>query len=396
MLDSKDTLHSHSRFIMHVDMDAFFASIEQIDNPELYGKPLAVGGGTRGVVCTASYEARRFGVHSAMPVRLALRLCPKLILVKPRMARYVEVSRQVMNILKRFSPCVEQASVDEAYLDATGLERLFGSVESLAHQVKDSVRKETGGLTCSVGVAPVKFLAKIASDRHKPNGLTIIWSEDVPSFVRSLAVSDIPGVGKAFLEALTLLGVRRCGDVLNMPRAFWEQRFGKAGIMLWTRAQGIDTRPVVSFRPPKSESAENTFDTDTLDYEFMKAWLYRHSDRVGKELRRKGLMGRVVTLKIKYADFSQITRQLSLNEPTCATQTIYESACKLLDMLAPKKLVRLVGVGVSGFGYENQGFLPLSSSTHEEEMRRTRLDKVLDSLGGKVVRGRMLTPASKK
>ena len=378
---------------MHVDMDAFYASIEQRDFPALRGRPVIVGGGLRGVVSAASYEARRFGVHSAMPLWQARRLCPQAVVQPVRMAHYVEVSRCVQAVLQRFSPRVEQASVDEAYLDATGLERLFGPVESMARAIKQAVFEATDGLTCSVGLAPVKFLAKIASDRNKPDGLTVFFPEAVDAFLLTLPVSDIPGVGASFLEKLRTLGIRTCGDVQQRPYTFWERRFGKAGVVLYQRAQGIDPREVEPVTPPKSESAENTFDVDTLDRGVLRGWLFRQADRVGRSLRRQNLRGRVVTLKVKYADFNRVSRQLSLAEPTCATQTIYEAGCRLLEALNPARPIRLIGLGVSHFEEgRQQGFLPQAVQHHEEEVRRTRLDQTLDALGGKVVRGRLFIP----
>ena len=290
---------------MHIDMDAFYASIEQLDNPELRGKALIVGGRKRGVVSTASYEARKFGVHSAMPIGEARRLCPHAVFLVPRMRRYVEMAHVVRGVLHEFSPLVEAASIDEAYLDATGLERLFGPIENMGMRLKEAVREATGGLTCSVGVAPVKFLAKISSEMRKPDGLFMLRPEEVPGFMAGLDVGRIPGVGKKFAAALASVGVRKAGDALRYPRDFWERRYGKVGLALYERAQGRDSRPVVPFTPPKSESAETTFEVDTRDRDFLKAWLLRHAERVGRSLRKQGLAGRTVTLKIKYADFKQ-------------------------------------------------------------------------------------------
>ncbi len=387
---------------MHVDMDAFYASIEQKDNPALQGKPVIVGGGgARGVVSAASYEVRKFGVHSAMPIAQALLLCPNAVLVPVRMARYVEVSRRVLGILQQYSPLVEQASVDEAYLDATGLGRLFGPVESMARQIKESIRLETG-LTCSIGLAPVKFLAKIASDLNKPDGLAVLAPEGVSEFLRTLAIGKIPGVGKAMLQSLELLGVRTGGDVRRYSKAFWERRFGKAGIALYDRAHGIDPRPVQPFVPPKSESAETTFETDTRDLAFLKDWLFRHADRVGRSLRKHKLKGNVITLKVKYADFRLVTRRCTLPAPTCSTETIYQAACDLLDRLPLEKRVRLIGVGVSGFGGSPQQLLlPFSNTAQEQEARCTRLDILMDTLQARfgaeaLLRGRMLHPLGKK
>lgn len=373
------SLYEHnSQTIMHVDMDAFFASIEQLDNPALRGKPVIVGGEIRGVVSAASYEARKFGVRSAMPSSQARRLCPQGCFVPGRMERYAEISRIVQATLHRFSPLVEQASVDEAYLDVTGTERLFGPLEDLARQIKDAVREATGGLTCSVGIAPVKFLAKIVSDLRKPDGVFILTEEDTPAFLNTLAVSKVPGVGKVFCGALSSLGIRTCGDVLLRSEEFWERRFGKSGVQLLHRAQGIDPSVLQPEREARSESAETTFDTDTTDRNFLKNWLYHHAERVGRSLRRHGLKARCVTLKIKFSNFKQITRQVSLAEATCATQTLYEHGCALLDNTELEQPVRLIGLGVSHFGETTKQLTFFSAPN--DEARRTRLDTTLDTL----------------
>lgn len=387
------------KWIMHIDMDAFYASIEQLDNPELRGKALIVGGRTRGVVSTASYEARKFGVHSAMPISEARRLCPHAEFIVPRMKRYAEMARVVRGVLRNFSPVVEAASIDEAYLDATGLERLFGPVENMGMRLKNAVRETTGGLTCSVGIAPVKFLAKISSEMRKPDGLFMLRPEEVPGFMAALDVGRIPGVGKKFVAALAAVGVRKAGDVSRYPREFWERRYGKQGVALYERAHGLDPREVVPFTPPKSESAETTFETDTRDREFLKAWLMRHAERVGRSLRGQGLAGRTVTLKIKYADFKLITRQATLPARTNKTDTIYEAACELLAALSLEGKVRLIGVGVSGFDDTRPHQLSLVNAGSgpdpaEVEDRRGRLDGVLDALRERygaeaVIRGRL-------
>ena len=393
------------RWIMHIDMDAFYASIEQLDNPDLRGRPLIVGGGRRGVVSTASYEARRYGVHSAMPIGEARRLCPQAVFVLPRMERYAEMSRRVREVLQSFSPLVEMASVDEAYLDATGLERLFGPVENMGRSLKEAVTESTGGLTCSVGIAPVKFLAKIASELRKPDGLFLLRHEDVEGFTAQLEVGRIPGVGKKFVRALATLGVRTGGDVVRYPREFWERRFGKPGTILYDRARGVDRREVVPWTPPKSESAETTFDTDSTDREFLRAWLLRHAERVGRSLRRQGLAGRTVTLKIKYADFRQITRQATLPARTNSTQTLYETGCALLAALRLEGRVRLIGLGVSGFESPRVQQLSLTDGKEPQvsagqEERRGRLDNALDLLRDRygkdaVVRGKLFRPLSR-
>ena len=384
------------RWIMHMDMDAFFASIEQLDNPSLRGRPVVVGGDHRGVVSTCSYEARRFGVRSAMPMSEAKRRCPHAVYVRPRMHRYAEVSALVRSVLSDFSPKVEMASVDEAYLDATGLERLFGPVEAMGRALKAAVKEATGGLTCSVGIAPVKFLAKIASEQRKPDGLFLIEPEQVPGFLAALPVTAVPGVGRHFSGELARLGVKVCGDVSRYGEDFWRRRYGKAGAVLWARAHGDDPREVVPWSPPKSESAEVTLDEDTRDKEVLRTWMLRHAERVGASLRRQGLAGRTVTLKIKYADFHMITRQVTLDHRICSTESIYETACAVLDGLELTDRVRLVGVGVSGFEAEGPRQLSLmpEKEPEKDENRRNRLNRAVDALrlrygGGAVMRGRL-------
>lgn len=386
-------------WILHIDMDAFYASVEQLDNPALRGKAVIIGDGARGVVSTASYEARKCGVHSAMPVHQARRLCPHGVFLPGRRERYVQLSRAVMAALRNFSPRVEQASIDEAYLDASGLEKLFGPVETLAVRVKEAVYAATGGLTCSVGLAPVKFLAKIASDMRKPDGLFVVRPEDMQTFLGSLPVGRLPGVGGRMRESLARLRVERVADVLRWPQEFWEARFGKAGSVLHQRARGVDARRVEPFTPPKSESAECTFTEDTKDRAVLLRWLMAHAERVGANLRRHGLSGRTVTLKIKFADFQQITRSRTLPRATDATQSIFDVAAALLRQTPLPRPVRLIGVGVSGFGAHPEqllldGIAVKDGAAPEEEARRRRLDSALDDVRRRfgraaVVRGRL-------
>lgn len=393
-------------------MDAFYASVEQKDNPSLKGLPVIIGGGLRGVVSAASYEARKYGVRSAMPMFRARALCPDGVYIRGRMARYVEVSREIIAVLRGFSPLVEQASVDEAYLDATGLFRVFGPVENMARQLKQAIYDATG-LTCSVGLAPVKFLAKIASDGDKPDGLTVVYPEDVPAFLAALPVGDIPGVGKKSMPALEKLNVRHAADVTRYPRDFWTRRFGKMGGALYDRGTGKDEREVVPFEPPKSESAENTFEEDTNDREFLVTWLLRQSERVGRALRKQHLAGRTITLKVKYADFTSLTRARTLPRPTNLTRVIFDTAVALLGELNPKEKLRLIGVGVSHFG-EGSGpaeprFQQLSllgehlGKTEEKAgaainlQRESALDAAMDAVRDKfgasmVMRGRLFEP----
>jgi DNA polymerase IV len=388
---------SPQRLILHVDMDAFFAAVEQLDNPELRGKPVIVGRDERGVVSACSYEARAFGVHSAMPSSRARRLCPQGVFVPVRVRRYAEVSRQVMAVLENFSPLVEQASVDEAYLDVTGQERIFGPPEQLGTALKQAVR-EASGLTCSVGMAPVKFLAKIASDQNKPDGLFIIRPEEVRAFLHTLPVSKIPGVGKQTVERLTGLAVRTVGDVLRYPQHFWQNRFGKWGELLYDRARGVDPRPVIKDRPAKSEGAENTFASDCDDREELKRWLLDQAERVGRRLRRDGHKGRTVTLKVKFNDFVTITRSKTLPEATNATLLIFETVSALLDAEKLPRKVRLIGLSVSNF---SRGTKQLSLLEGPETARDQALDRTLDAIREKfgvasLVRGRVFHFREKK
>ena len=387
------------RWIMHVDMDAFFASVEMLDNPALRGKPVIVGHGARGVVCAASYEARVFGVRSAMPMTRALQLCPQGEYIVPRHDRYMEASHKVMAVLRDFSPAVEQASIDEAYLDATGFEHLHNSVQSLGETLKQAVFEHTG-LTCSVGLAPVKFLAKIASDLNKPNGLTVLYPERLQAFLRNLPVSRIPGVGERTLDCLKVLGIRTAGDVACYPADFWESRLGKMGLMIWERSQGIDPSKVEPYLAPKSEGAEDTLLTDTSDREVLKSWLLRQAEIVGAGARRSKAQGRTVTLKIKFSDFKQITRSRTLPVPTASTRLIYEVAVSLLDNLELPRPVRLIGVSLSGFVWseeQRQMLLPGFSAAEGDacdagEARDRALDEAIDEIRARfgkaaVVRG---------
>ncbi len=380
----------HSQLILHVDMDAFFASVEQLDNPEFRGRPVIVGGEERGVVSACSYEARKFGVHSAMPSAQARRLCPHGVFVRGRMSRYAEVSEMVMAVLRDFSPQVEQASVDEAYMDITGLERLFGPPREVGQALKRGVREATG-LNCSVGIAPVKFLAKISSDYDKPDGLFILAPDQVEAFLKQLPVGKIPGVGKRAKEELDKLGIRFAAEMLRYPLSFWEGRFGKWGRVLYDRAQGIDPSTVVTHYEAKSESAENTFRQDTADREELKRWLMHQAERVGARLRRHQYKGRTVTLKIKFKDFTSITRNKTLPEPTNSTRLIFETAAALLDVERLPKLVRLIGVGVSNFG---NAPTQLSLFQDQQKAKDEHLDLTLDAIREKfgqdaMVRGRI-------
>jgi len=362
--------------ILHLDMDAFFASVEQADNPALQGRPVIIGTGDRAVASTCSYEARAFGVRSAMPLYMARRLCPQGIFLPGRMKRYKEVSRTIFNLLEDFSPVIEKASIDECYLDITGTERLFGPPQKIAKAMQDRIFA-TCQLTCSIGVAPVKFLAKIASDWHKPRGITVIGHEQVPLFLERLPVSKIPGIGPKTLPLLERLGISYAAQILAFSEQFWEERMGKQGLVLYARAQGKDSGQVVGQTGRKSCSAENTLTEDTSDTEVLKKWILAQSQEVGTHLRRLGVMGKTVTLKIKFADFTGLTRSRTLTSPTHSTQIIREQALILLHGVNITKKVRLIGVGVSHFAGKSP-HLPFLNDPKTDKL--DKLDEAMDTI----------------
>lgn len=362
--------------ILHLDMDAFFASVEQADNPALQGRPVIIGTGDRAVASTCSYEARAFGVRSAMPLYMARRLCPQGIFLPGRMKRYKEVSRTIFNLLEDFSPVIEKASIDECYLDITGTERLFGPPQEIAKAMQDRIFA-TCQLTCSIGVAPVKFLAKIASDWHKPRGITVIGHEQVPLFLERLPVSKIPGIGPKTLPLLERLGISYAAQILAFSEQFWEERMGKQGLVLYARAQGKDSGQVVGQTGRKSCSAENTLTEDTSDTEVLKKWILAQSQEVGTHLRRLGVMGKTVTLKIKFADFTGLTRSRTLTSPTHSTQIIREQALILLHGVNITKKVRLIGVGVSHFAGKSP-HLPFLNDPKTDKL--DKLDEAMDTI----------------
>ena len=365
------------RTIMHIDMDAFFASVEVADNPELAGKPVIIGKGKRGVVSACSYEARAFGVHSAMPVGQARRLCPHGIFLAVRGERYREVSREVMSIIHSFSPLVEQTSVDEAYVDITGTEKLYGAPRELAMLMKAEIKRQAR-LTCSVGIAPNRFLAKISSDMDKPDGIYIIEPERVTAFVAVLPVGKVPGIGPKMRKSLERYHIKVMGDILRYDKEFLFNRFGeRAGYFLWERAHGRGTDILEKGGAAKSRGAENTFSNDTLDMEFLENWLWRQSERVGRSLRKRGQFGRAVTLKLKDNEFKIQTRNCTLDAPTNTTSEIFEAVVALLRKRPPAKPIRLIGVSVSHLSQE-EGQLSLLADKSKE--RTKKLDAALDAI----------------
>lgn len=342
------------RHIIHADLDAFYAAVEQLDNPQLRGKPVLVGGSPegRGVVATASYEAREFGVHSAMPMATAVRHCPQGIIIRPHFRRYQEVSRQVMEIFRGLTPVMEPLSLDEAYLDITEAVEADQFPLNIALDLKGRVKADTG-LDLSVGVATNKTVAKIASDLEKPDGLVVVPPGQEREFLAPLRVGKIPGVGPKTVERLRKEGILTIGQLADRPIEWFHRRFGKRAASLQARAQGQDQEPVHTERVTKSVSAETTFPTDVSDPDQLCRELAQLSAKVVQHLQAKELRGRTVTVKLRLADFTTFTRQTTLPALTSSESTVQESAQRLLSKeLAPGRAFRLLGVGVSKFGEE--------------------------------------------
>ena len=367
--------------ILHVDMDAFYASVEERDRPELKGKPVIVGGtpGQRGVVAAANYVARQFGVHSAMPSATAYRLCPQAIVLPCRLDYYAQVSHQIRDVFHRFTPLVEPLSLDEAFLDVTGSEGLFGPAETIGHQIKNGIRKEVD-LIASVGVAPNKFLAKIASDLNKPAGFVVVDPTAVQEFLDPLPVERLWGVGRQASKVFQGLGVRTIGQLRLMSPNLLKSHFGSQGEHLWELAHGIDGRPVVPDREAKSISHETTFAKDVGDPETLRAWLLELTEQVARRLRRHDLRGRTVEIKVRFADFRTITRSRKLPEPTSSTNELWEAANELLNTRVPGDHlpVRLLGMGVSDI--DRTGVTQGQLFDEDDRGKRNRLDEVGDLL----------------
>jgi len=332
------------RVIVHVDMDAFFASVEVLDNPELRGKPVLVGGGvSRGVVSAASYEARAFGVHSAMPMAEALRRCPQAVVLRGRMERYTEISHRIMALLGRRTPLLEQVSVDEAHLDLTNWLPAGVTPARAAAEIQAEVREQTG-LSCSVGVATGKAIAKMASDLRKPGGLVVVPPGGEAEFLAPLPIGRLRGVGEATERKLRELGIETIGELAKFSASLLRQFFGVAGRDLYALARGVDDSPVAPERQAKSLGRETTFATDITDRRLLESTLLELSDEVAERLRRHGLLARGVTLKLRYDNFTTLTRASILSEPVDVTDPLFHAARDLLRKVNPSRPVRLLGV----------------------------------------------------
>jgi len=373
------------RKILHLDMDAFYASIEQRDNPSLKGRPVIVGGEAekRGVVSAASYEARAFGVHSAMPTSQARRLCPQGVFLPVRMDRYRGVSGLIFEIFREYTPLIEPLSLDESFLDVTGCESLFGPAPEIARAIKKKILAQTE-LTASAGIAPNKFLAKIASDWRKPDGLVEIKPEEVGAFLENLPVSKLWGVGKATEEVLQGMGIFRVGQLARFPREAIEKKMGNFGLELLALARGEDDRPVVSGEEAKSLSQEQTFTPDLQERQIMEQILLDQAEQVGWELRKQKLKGLTVHLKVRYPDFTLITRSQTLSAPTDTGMEIYRTAVKLLDKTeALSRKARLLGVGISNLRRREAPFQRglFDAYREKEEKSLEAVDKIWDKFG---------------
>ena len=380
--------------IAHMDCDAFYASVEKRDNPDLRDKPVIVGGGQRGVVSTACYLARIHGVRSAMPMFQALKLCPEAVVVKPRMAVYAEASRAIRAMMEALTPAVEPLSLDEAFLDLTGTERLHGAPPAvlLARLVRRM--EEELGLTGSVGLSHNKFLAKIASDLDKPRGFSVIGRAETATFLTPHPVRIIWGVGTATQAALEAAGIRRIADLLRWDRADLVARFGHMGERLYHLARGEDHRRVNRDEKLKSISKETTFFEDTADADILDGHLWRLAEQVADRAKAKGLAGRVVVLKLKRGDFQLISRRHSLNEPTQLTDRIYRAARALLDQAGARGPFRLIGVGIADLAPEAEADLS-GDLLDPQAAKRAGAERAADAIRARfgraaIIKGRAL------
>lgn len=392
-----DKDHKNIKTIIHLDMDAFYPSVEILDNPALRGKPVIVGGNSRrGVVSSASYEARKYGVHSAQPIAQAIKLCPHGIFLPVRMARYKELSDRIFAIFRRFTPLVEPLSIDEAFLDITGTERLLGEPVAVAKLVKKTVLDETG-LTVSAGVAPSKFVAKIASDINKPDGLTVVTAEGLIAFLDPLPVSRMWGAGKVTQDKLERYNIKTFKELRLFPVKTLERIFGKNGLRMQFMASGIDDREVETGHDAKSVGHEETFFNDINDIEIVERYLLALSMKTAERMRHMGLKAKVINLKVKYSDFTLATRAFTLDDYTEDGMILYATVRELLKKTeVGTRPVRLLGVSVSGLKSGDTGGQMLLFSHDEKKEKATNLNRAIDSVNerfGKkgIIPGRLLS-----
>jgi len=380
--------------IAHMDCDAFYASVEKRDNPAIRDQPVIVGGGTRGVVSTCCYIARIHGVRSAMPMFQALKLCPQAVVVKPRFSAYTEASRAIRAMMEDLTPAIEPLSLDEAFLDLTGTERLHGAPPAVLLARLTKRMEDELGLTGSVGLSHNKFLAKIASDLDKPRGFSVIGRAETEAFLRPKPVRIIWGVGQATQAALETAGIRTIADLLRWDRADLGARFGSMGDRLWHLARGLDSRRVNRDEKLKSISKETTFGEDTSDPDLLDGHIWRLSEQVADRAKAKGLAGRTVTLKLKRGDFQLVTRRHALTDPTQLTDRIYRAARDLFDRAGTKGPFRLIGVGISDLAPEAEADLA-QDLLDPEARRRAAAERATDAIRARfgteaIIKGRSL------
>jgi len=373
-----------NRQILHIDMDAFFASVEQLDNPELHDKAVLVGGSPeqRGVVAACSYQARKFGIHSAMPMSQAIRLCPYAIVLPVRMERYIEVSNNIHSIFSKYTPQIEPISLDEAFLDVTNSIQLFDSVEKIGREIKTRIKDELK-LIASVGIAPNKFLAKLASDLEKPDGFVVITEENKQEVLDPLPISKIWGIGKVTAKALKNIKINTIEQLRKTDAKHLKDILGNQVPHMLRLAQGVDNREVESVHISKSMSSENTFSTDIEDKEVLLSVLLNQVEEVSHRLRKGGLEARTITLKLRYGDFTTVNRSSSVDKTTNTTKVLWEQA-KVVFLKWHKKsagALRLLGFGASGLVVEGSGQKELFKNPEEE--RQKRVDKAFDIIRGK-------------
>ncbi len=384
---------SNLRKIIHVDMDAFYASVEQRDDPSLLAKPVVVGGkpNSRGVVCAASYEARKFGIHSAMPMAEAFRRCPQAIFLPVNALKYQEVSLQIRRIFVTYTPIVEPLSLDEAFLDVSGSTSLFGPADTIALTIKQRIQQELN-LTASVGVASNKFLAKLASDLKKPDGFVVVQPDSVQEFLDPLSVERLWGVGKKTAEQLHKINVKTVKDLRYLEMSYLTQLFGVMGSQLYQLAQGIDDRPVECDRMVKSIGRETTFATDISDQDVLEAVLLELAVDVGWSLRKKGFRGKTITMKVRYDDFRTMSHSYTLSLATDLDDVIYKEACNLLKKVSLKQPLRLIGLTLHNLTDKVEGQLSLFAEPQKDKETLTKvIDLLKEKYGEKsITRARLL------
>ncbi len=381
------TRRSWERIVAHADMDAFYAAVEQLDDPALRGRPVLVGAKTRrGVVLTASYEARPFHVGSAMPMARAVRLCPDAVIVPPRFDRYEEVSVAIMKVFSDFSPAVEPLSLDEAFLDMSGAENIFGSPKSMGQQLKTAVREASGGLTVSVGLSGTKYVAKVASAHRKPDGLTLVAAADARAWLAPQSIACLWGAGAKTQAKLRELGLHTIGDVAAADRAYLVEQLGSAGAHFHNLSQARDARPVLSHRESKSVGSEQTLDQDISSREEIRPHLRRAADKIGKRLRRKSLVAGGVRVKLKSSQFRLLTRQCSLTEPSDVADTLYLAGADLLQQFDDPGPFRLVGLAAFALtSAEDPQQLGLLGNSERQRRLEATLDEIAERFGDDMI-----------